>query len=267
MRGNHGTDCSSGADFRSGSVSISLSTLPLTILATEASAGTWGMIRRASSSRNFHHPASDSFDALVDNQRIAAQLMDRKGQSARRLALCEHLFSGAGFPINHHGGIIPRHLFTLLTALREKRPSFLSVMIGFLGGLVAVTPAAGVTNAGGALILSLLVSILCYFCINIARPRLGFDDAFDVWGLHGMGGLTGTILLPLFADPALVEFSGGMGTQLGVQAVCAVIAAGFSFAVSWGLLKLIGLVTPLRLPEATEGNVDEIVYQEFMQTP
>ena len=58
-----------------------------------------------------------------------------------------------------------------------------------------------------------------------------------------------------------------MGTQLGVQAVCAVIAAGFSFAVSWGLLKLIGLVTPLRLPEATEGNVDEIVYQEFMQTP
>ncbi len=193
--------------------------------------------------------------------------MDRKGQSARRLALCEHLFSGAGFPINHHGGIIPRHLFTLLTALREKRPSFLSVMIGFLGGLVAVTPAAGVTNAGGALILSLLVSILCYFCINIARPRLGFDDAFDVWGLHGMGGLTGTILLPLFADPALVEFSGGMGTQLGVQAVCAVIAAGFSFAVSWGLLKLIGLVTPLRLPEATEGNVDEIVYQEFMQTP
>lgn len=165
------------------------------------------------------------------------------------------------------GAMMGMAVWVLLTALREKRPSFLSAMIGFLGGLVAVTPAAGVTNAGGALLLSLLVSVLCYFCINIVRPGLGFDDAFDVWGLHGMGGLAGTILLPLFADPALVEFSNGTGAQLGIQALCAVFAAGFSFAVSWGLLKLIGFVTPLRLPEAAEGNVDEIVYQESMERP
>lgn len=165
------------------------------------------------------------------------------------------------------GAMMGMAVWVILTALREKRPSFLSAMIGFLGGLVAVTPSAGVTNAGGALALSLLVSILCYFCINIVRPKLGFDDTFDVWGLHGMGGLAGTILLPLFADSALAEFSSGICTQLCTQAICTVITAGFSFAATWGILKLIGLVVPLRLPESVEGSVDEMVYHESMKTP
>lgn len=165
------------------------------------------------------------------------------------------------------GAMMGMAVWVILTALREKRPSFLSAMIGFLSGLVAVTPAAGVTNAGGALALSLLVSVLCYLCINIVRPKLGFDDTFDVWGLHGMGGLAGTILLPLFADPALVEFSGGIGTQLCTQAICAIIAAGFSFAATWGILRLIGLVVSLRLPAPVEGSVDEMVYHESMNAP
>ncbi len=163
------------------------------------------------------------------------------------------------------GAMMGMAVWVILTALREKRPSFLSAMIGFLGGLVAVTPAAGVTNAGGALALSFLVSILCYLCINIVRPKLGFDDTFDVWGLHGMGGLAGTILLPLFADSAFVEFPVGMGTQICIQVLRALITAGFSFAATWGILKLIGLVIPLRLPEAVEGGVDEIVYRESME--
>lgn len=164
------------------------------------------------------------------------------------------------------GAMMGMAVWVILTALREKRPSFLSAMIGFLGGLVAVTPVAGVVTAGGALVLSLLVSVLCYVCINIVRPRLGFDDTFDVWGLHGVGGLAGTILLPLFADSALVEFPVGIGAQFCTQAMCAVITAGFSFAATWIILKLISLVTPLRLPEIVEGNVDEIVYRESVET-
>lgn len=165
------------------------------------------------------------------------------------------------------GAMVGMAVWVILTALREKRPSFLSAMIGFLGGLVAVTPAAGVTNAGGALALSLLVSVLFYLCINIVRPKLGFDDTFDVWGLHGMGGLAGTILLPLFADSELADFSAGTGAQLCTQGMCALIAAGFAFAATWAILKLIGIVTPLRLPDAVEGSVDEIAYQESMGTP
>jgi len=165
------------------------------------------------------------------------------------------------------GAMMGMAVWVILTALRENRPSFLSAMIGFLGGLVAVTPAAGVMNAGGALLLSLLVSVICYVCINIARPRLGFDDAFDVWGLHGMGGLTGTILLPLFADATLVELPGGIGGQICTQALCAIITAVFSFAATWAILKLIGLAVPLRLPEDVEGNVDEMIYHEMMEAP
>lgn len=82
-----------------------------------------------------------------------------------------------------------------------------------------------------------------------------------------MGGLAGTILLPLFTDSALAEFSSGICAQLCIQAICAVITAGFSFAATWGILKLIGLVVPLRLPESVEGGVDEMVYHESMKTP
>lgn len=135
------------------------------------------------------------------------------------------------------GAMMGMAVWVILTALREKRPSFLAAMIGFLGGLVAVTPAAGVATAGGALILSLLVSIFCYVCINIVRPKLGFDDTFDVWGLHGVGGLAGTILLPLFADSALAEFPVGIGTHFCTQAMCVVIATGFSFAATWIILR------------------------------
>lgn len=82
-----------------------------------------------------------------------------------------------------------------------------------------------------------------------------------------MGSLAGTILLPLFTDSALAEFSSGICAQLCIQAICAVITAGFFFAATWGILKLIGLVVPLRLPESVEGSVDEMVYHESMKTP
>ncbi len=162
------------------------------------------------------------------------------------------------------GSMVGMAVWTILTAIREKRPSFMSAMLGFLGGLVAVTPAAGIITPSGAIILSLIVSIVCYVCINIVHPKVGFDDTLDVWGLHGMGGFTGTILLPLFADSSLIEMGRSVGQQLAVQAGCVVVGAAFAFIATWIMLKVIGLITPLRLPDEVEGNVDEIVYKEKM---
>lgn len=162
------------------------------------------------------------------------------------------------------GAMIGMAVWVALTALRENRPSFLSAMIGFLGGLVAVTPAAGIASPSGALLLSLIVSVICYVCINILRPKLGFDDTLDVWGLHGMGGLTGSILLPIFSAPALLELPKGVAVQIGIQAGCAAVTALFSFIATWALLKLIGIVTPLRVPKDVEGQVDTAIYQESM---
>lgn len=162
------------------------------------------------------------------------------------------------------GSMMGMAVWTILTAIREKRPSFMSAMLGFLGGLVAVTPAAGIITPSSALILSLIVSIVCYVCINIIHPTVGFDDTLDVWGLHGMGGFTGTILLPLFADSSLVDMSRSAIAQVGVQAGCVIAGAAFAFIATWIMLKVIGLITPLRLPEEIEGNVDEAVYKEKM---
>ena len=162
------------------------------------------------------------------------------------------------------GSMMGMAVWTILTAIREKRPSFMSAMLGFLGGLVAVTPAAGIITPSSALILSLIVSIVCYVCINIIHPTVGFDDTLDVWGLHGMGGFTGTILLPLFADSSLIDMSRSAIAQVGVQAGCVIGGAVFAFVATWIILKVIGMITPLRLPAEIEGNVDEAVYKEKM---
>lgn len=162
------------------------------------------------------------------------------------------------------GSMMGMAVWTILTAIREKRPSFMSAMLGFLGGLVAVTPAAGIITPSSALILSLIVSIVCYVCINIIHPTVGFDDTLDVWGLHGMGGFTGTILLPLFADSSLIDMSRSAIAQVGVQAGCVIAGAAFAFIATWIILKVIGAITPLRLPAEIEGNVDEAVYKEKM---
>ncbi|MGN1014824.1 MAG: ammonium transporter [Butyricicoccus sp.] len=162
------------------------------------------------------------------------------------------------------GSMVGMAVWLILTGIREKRPSFLTAMIGFLGGLVAVTPAAGVINTTGALVLSLIVSVVCWVCINVVHPTVGFDDTLDVWGLHGMGGFSGIILLPLFTDSSLITMEHTVGQQILVQAGCAIATAVFAFAATWIILKVIGLITPLRLPDDVEGNVDEMVYQEVM---
>ena len=120
------------------------------------------------------------------------------------------------------------------------------------------------TSPTGALLLSLIVSGICYVCINVLRPKLGFDDTLDVWGLHGMGGFAGSVLLPIFSSSALLELPKEIGAQIGIQASCAAVTALFSFSATLALLKLIGIITPLRLPKNTDGQVDATVYQESM---
>jgi ammonium transporter, Amt family len=97
--------------------------------------------------------------------------------------------------------------WVLVEQLRHGRASLLGAVTGALAGLVAVTPAAGFASPGGALILGLIVSPICYIFVSSVKKAMGYDDSLDVFGVHGIGGIVGAIATGILAAPDL----GGQG--------------------------------------------------------
>jgi Amt family ammonium transporter len=133
-----------------------------------------------------------------------------------------------------------------------KRPTTLGLLSGLIAGLAAVTPAAGFVGPLAALGIGAIAGGLCYVSVMIVKGRLKYDDSLDAFGIHGIAGFWGVLAVGLWATIS-VNASGGDGLfhsgarQLLVQFVAAAISAVFSFAVSFGLLKLIDKVMGLRV--------------------
>mgnify|MGYP006291097527 CR=1 FL=1 len=132
--------------------------------------------------------------------------------------------------------------WVIIEAIHQNKASALGFASGILAGLVAVTPAAGVVQPGGALALGAIASMLCYMGI-IMKNRLGYDDSLDAFGVHGIGGIVGAIFLVFFmrADHSATE----VFSQLGVQALAvgmAIVYAGVvTIILVWIVHKLVGL--------------------------
>ena len=127
-------------------------------------------------------------------------------------------------------------------------------LTGSVAGLATVTPAAGFVQPWAAAVIGIVCCFVCYGAIWL-RGKMGLDDALDVWGVHGVGGFIGLIFLGLFASFGVNQVSGlieGNTAQFLVQLLGAVIAVVYSFVVTYVLLWLINLVTPVRVPEQVE---------------
>jgi Amt family ammonium transporter len=123
-------------------------------------------------------------------------------------------------------------------------------LTGAVAGLATVTPAAGYVPPWAAVIIGALAGLICYGAVQFRIGRR-WDDALDVWGVHGVGGGLGTILTGVFAVAAINGFTGliaGNARQFGVQVLGVAIAAIYSFVVTFGILKLVNLITPVRVP-------------------
>jgi Amt family ammonium transporter len=153
-----------------------------------------------------------------------------------------------------------------------RRPNFVGLMTGAIAGLAAITPAAGYVSFGAAPVIGLLAGLVCYYAVA-TKKATGWDDALDVWGVHGVGGLLGAILLGVFAarswNPhgAAGLLSGGTRFFLG-QCVAVVASAAWAFAFSYAALWLINCVTAVRVDAETEklgldaGLLGEAAYSE-----
>jgi Amt family ammonium transporter len=140
------------------------------------------------------------------------------------------------------------------------KSSLLGACSGAIAGLVAVTPAAGNSGPFGAILLGLVAAVVCFWFVTILKPRLGFDDSADAFGIHGLGGIIGSIgtaftMLPALGGPGGDDYA--LGSQLGVQilaVVVAVIWAGAGAAIAFYIAKA---VTGLRVsPEVEREGLD-----------
>jgi ammonium transporter, Amt family len=144
----------------------------------------------------------------------------------------------------------------LMEWLNVQRPKFLGLLTGSVAGLATITPAAGYVSLGMAAIIGIVAAAVCYGAVAL-KNKLELDDALDVWGVHGVGGLTGTILLGAFASKAWNP-AGADGLLLGggtffVKECIAVFASGaWAFIFTGVMLWLIDHVTPVKVDALAE---------------
>jgi Amt family ammonium transporter len=154
--------------------------------------------------------------------------------------------------------------------LRYGKPSVLGVVTGLVAGLATVTPASGFVGPGGALVIGLLAGLVCFMATNFMKRALHVDDSLDVFPVHGVGGMLGTLLAGIFASTELGVFSGQgyaegmtMGSQLGVQALGVLAIAAYTGVVTFVLLKAVDFVTGLRVsPENETLGLDQAEHNE-----
>ncbi len=143
----------------------------------------------------------------------------------------------------------------LMEKISGHKGSALGFCSGVIAGLVAVTPAAGNSGPFGAIILGAVASIVCFYAVSFLKPKLGYDDSLDAFGIHGIGGMvgaigTGLVYQPMFGGPG--DGSTGLGAQLWIQTegvLITIVWAAVGTAIAISIAKL---VTGLRVTEEVE---------------
>ncbi|MFC3963592.1 ammonium transporter [Nocardia jiangsuensis] len=151
--------------------------------------------------------------------------------------------------------------------LRHGHATSLGASSGLIAALVGITPACGAVSPMGALAVGAVCGAVCCLAITM-KFRFGLDDSLDVVGIHLVGGVIGTILIGLLADPAAPSgatglfYGGGFGT-LGKQTVAVLAVLAYSFTVTWLIAKVMDLTMGLRVPaDAETEGVDVVVHRE-----
>lgn len=143
----------------------------------------------------------------------------------------------------------------LIEGLHHGKATSLGIASGILAGLVVITPAAGVVQPGGAIALGTTASVGCYLAINV-KNRLGYDDSLDAFGIHGVAGMLGALLLTFFIRASWVAENGGASwtvmSQLGIQALGVVVTILYAGILTLVLVVAVDKTVGLKLDTASE---------------
>jgi Amt family ammonium transporter len=161
------------------------------------------------------------------------------------------------FVVTHIAAGVAGLAWALIDWLVAGHPTMLGTITGAVAGLVAITPAAGFVNPVGAILIGIGASGICYLFAVVIKAKLGYDDALDAFGVHGIGGIWGALATGLFATKA-VNAAGADGLFYGnpaqflVQLKAVLVTMVWSGVVTWVVLKLVDVTVGLRASERDE---------------
>lgn len=155
--------------------------------------------------------------------------------------------------------------------IKHGKPSVLGIVTGMVAGLGTITPASGFVGPAGAMVIGLLAGFVCYNATTFLKQRLKLDDSLDVFPVHGVGGMLGTLMAGIFASTELGIFSGygfadgisSMGGQVKVQLIGIFATLAYTAVLTFVILKVVDALTGLRVDsdEETEG-LDLVLHDE-----
>ncbi len=164
--------------------------------------------------------------------------------------------AGMALLVTHIAAATASLVWMAIEWYRFGRPSVVGIVTGMVAGLATVTPASGFIGVPGGLILGLAGGLACYVAVDLLRVRMKIDDSLDVFAVHGVGGILGSLLVAWLAQPAF----GGLGlaegvtaqSQFVVQLKSVAITVAWTAIISFIILKIIGAITGLRVDQQDE---------------
>ncbi len=175
--------------------------------------------------------------------------------------------AGMAMLVTHIGAAAGSLTWMTIEWVRFGKPSVLGIVTGMVAGLGTITPASGFVGPFGALVIGITAGILCFFATQIVKRKLIIDDSLDVFPVHGIGGITGSLLTGVFADTSL----GGLGLkegvtimdQVGVQALAVGVTILWSALFTYIILKLLEKTIGLRVtPDQEMQGLDQVLHEE-----
>ncbi len=174
-------------------------------------------------------------------------------------ALAADAIASSAFAATHFSAAAGAVAWPLMEWIMRGKPTLLGASSGAVAGLVCITPASGFVTCMPALIMGATAGVFCYFTVFVMKPKFGYDDSLDAFGVHGMGGTLGAILTGIFATRAVWDVGQGKplgllegGPVLTAQIIATVISWVFAGAVSFVLLKILDATMGLRVSEEQE---------------
>jgi ammonium transporter, Amt family len=178
--------------------------------------------------------------------------------------------AASAFLVTHVATAAAALTWVILDWIFNKKPTVVGIATGAVGGLVAITPASGFVDVGGALAIGFGVSILCFIMVGFVKGRLGYDDSLDAFGVHGIGGIWGAIATGIFATTSVQNYSGlieGNGHQFVVQLIATGATIAYSAIGTFILFKITDLVIGIKVTPKEEGvGLDLTQHKEVAYT-
>jgi Amt family ammonium transporter len=181
-------------------------------------------------------------------------------------ALAANGLAGSAILVSNTAAAAAMIAWVILDTINVGKPTVLGAITGAVAGLVAITPAAGFVGLSGSIVIGIVASLISYYAIYNLKTRFGYDDALDVFGVHGLSGVWGLIATGLFASPAINGVAGlfyGNPGQLTIQIIAVVATAIYTFAVSLIIAKALDITIGLRVENNEEiTGLDTALHEE-----